>query len=158
MYADEFVIFLISLLAEWSESYLATQLFCHVYTFDAIGYYVSVFIVEGTEVMKKKAWNKKVLEYEWLLVVKGCLYLSFFHMMEEVYYLRVRRTGIATPKPGVTGRVFQAKTGFVSLSHFTPSNDIQQVIVTEGVHAMVVPLWNRKEPTGTEVLYILLSN
>lgn len=70
----------------------------------------------------------------------------------------MRRTGIATPESRVAGRVFQAKTGFVSLSHFTSGNDIQQVVVTEGVHAVVVPLWSTRGQAGIEVLYILLSN
>lgn len=81
-----------------------------------------------------------------------------FHYIERVYYLRVRRTGVASPKSGIAGRVFQAKTGFVSFGHFTSGNDIQQVVVTEGVHAVVVPWRNRREPTGIEVLYIILSS
>lgn len=59
------------------------------------------------------------------------------------YYLCVRRTGVAAPESRVAGRVLQAKTGFVSLGHFAPSNGVQQVVVTEGVHAVVVSVWNR---------------
>lgn len=92
------------------------------------------------------------------LVPKGWPVFTIFHLPENVSHLCVRCTGIATSESRVAGRVFQAKTGFVSLSHFTSSDDIQQVVVTEGVHAVVVPLWNRRERTGIEVLHILLSN
>lgn len=53
-------------------------------------------------------------------------------------YLCMRRAGIAPPESGVTARVLQAKTGLVSLCHFTSGDDVQQVVVTEGVHAVVV--------------------
>lgn len=48
-------------------------------------------------------------------------------------------TGIAPPESGVTACVLEAETGLVSLGHFTSSDDVQQVVVTEGVHAVVVP-------------------
>lgn len=50
----------------------------------------------------------------------------------------MRRTGIATPESRVTARVLQAKTGLVSLGHFASSDGVQQVVVTEGVHAVIV--------------------
>ena len=53
-------------------------------------------------------------------------------------YLRMRRAGVASPEPRVTTGVLQAKAGLVSLGHFVSSNGIQQVVVTEGVHAVVV--------------------
>lgn len=65
------------------------------------------------------------------------------HFRSMFYYLCVRCTGIAAPESRVAGRVLQAKTGFVSLGHFAPSNGVQQVVVTEGVHAVVVSVWNR---------------
>lgn len=52
----------------------------------------------------------------------------------------MRRTGIATPESRVTAWVLQAKTGLVSLGHFASSDGVQQVVVTEGVHAVVVSL------------------
>lgn len=61
----------------------------------------------------------------------------------------MRRTGITAPESRVAGRVLQAKTGFVSLGHFAPSNGVQQVVVTEGVHAVVVSVWNRAEQDGS---------
>ncbi len=50
----------------------------------------------------------------------------------------MRRAGVASPEPGVTARVLQAKTGLVSLGHFTSSDNVQQVVVAEGVHAVVM--------------------
>lgn len=50
----------------------------------------------------------------------------------------MRRTGIATPESRVTACVLQAKTGLVSLGHFASSDGVQQVVVTEGVHAVIV--------------------
>lgn len=46
--------------------------------------------------------------------------------------------GIAPPEPWVTACVLQTETGFVSLSNFTPSDGVQQVVVTEGIHAVVM--------------------
>lgn len=138
MYADDSVIFLLSLLAEWCERYLATQLCCHVCILDVI--YIMCFHWWGY-------WS-----------CGGLPVFNICHIIGKVSYLCVRRTGIATSKSCVAGCVLQAKTGFMSLSHFTSGNDIQQVVVTEGVHAVVVPLWNSREPAEIEVLYILLSN
>lgn len=75
------------------------------------------------------------------------------------YYLRVRCTGVAAPESRVAGRVLQAKTGFVSLGHFASSNGVQQVVVTEGVHAVVVSVWNRAGQNRMETFfYVLHSN
>ena len=46
--------------------------------------------------------------------------------------------GIAPPESRVTACVLKAETGLVPLSHFVSSCDVQQVIVTEGIHAVVV--------------------
>lgn len=62
--------------------------------------------------------------------------MTFYFTATPVFYLCVSCTGIAPPEPGFTARVFQAETGFVSLCHFTPGDDVQQVVVTEGVHAV----------------------
>lgn len=50
----------------------------------------------------------------------------------------MRCTGVAPSESGITARVLQAKTGLVSLGHFTSGDDVEQVVVTEGVHAVVV--------------------
>lgn len=50
----------------------------------------------------------------------------------------MRCTGVAPPESRFTARVLQAKTGLVSLGHFTSTDDIQQVVVTERIHAVVV--------------------
>lgn len=50
----------------------------------------------------------------------------------------MRCTGIAPSESGITARVLQAKTGLVSLGHFTSGNNVEQVVVAEGVHAVVV--------------------
>lgn len=50
----------------------------------------------------------------------------------------MRCTGVAPSESGVTAGVLQAKTGLVSLGHFTPGDDVEQVVVAEGVHAVVV--------------------
>lgn len=47
--------------------------------------------------------------------------------------------GIATPESRITACVLQAETGLVSLCDSPSSDDVQQVVVTEGVHAVVVP-------------------
>lgn len=53
-------------------------------------------------------------------------------------YLCVGRAGVAPSKSGVTVGVFQAETGLVTLGHFTSCQGVQQVVVTEGVHAVEV--------------------
>lgn len=61
----------------------------------------------------------------------------------------MRRTGVAPPEPGVAARVLQAETGLVPLGHFAPGDDVQQVVVTEGVHAVVVSEGGEQERTET---------
>lgn len=61
------------------------------------------------------------------------------HSPVTVYYLCMGCAGIATPESRVTACVLQAETGLVSLRDFPSSDDVQQVVVTEGVHAVVVP-------------------
>lgn len=56
----------------------------------------------------------------------------------NVFYLCVSRAGVAPSEARVTPRVLQAETGLVSLGHSTSSDHIQQVVVTEGVHAVVM--------------------
>lgn len=50
--------------------------------------------------------------------------------------LCVGGAGKAPARPGVAGRVLQAEAGLVSLSHLLSGGDVQQVIVTEGLHAV----------------------
>lgn len=52
--------------------------------------------------------------------------------------LCVRSAGKAPSHPRVTGRVLQAETGLVSLCHLLSSGDVQQVVITEGFHAVVM--------------------
>lgn len=49
-------------------------------------------------------------------------------------------TGIAPPESRVTACVLEAETGLVSLGYFTSGGDVQQVVVAEGIHAVVVPV------------------
>ena len=49
------------------------------------------------------------------------------------------RAGVAASEASLTARVLQAEAGLVSLSHLAPRGEIQQVIMTEGVHAVEVP-------------------
>lgn len=55
-----------------------------------------------------------------------------------VCYLRMSCTGIASPESRIAVRVLQTETGLVSLGHFTSCDNVQQVVVAEGVHAVVV--------------------
>lgn len=49
------------------------------------------------------------------------------------------RTGVSSPEPWFTVGVLEAETGLVSLCYLYSRYRIEQVIVTEGVHAVVVP-------------------
>lgn len=55
-------------------------------------------------------------------------------------YLSVSRAGVALQVTEVAGGVFQAETGLVPLGHFAAGPDLQQIIVAELVHAVVVPV------------------
>lgn len=52
--------------------------------------------------------------------------------------LRVRRARVALEVAEVTGAVLQAEAGLVALCHFLACGCIQQVIVAELIHAVVV--------------------
>lgn len=56
----------------------------------------------------------------------------------------MRRAGVAPPESGVTAGVLQAKTGLVTLCNFPFSGDVQQVVVTEGLHAVEVSEWDKQ--------------
>ncbi len=47
--------------------------------------------------------------------------------------------GEASSYSRVTGRVLQTETGLVSLSDLLSRGDVQQVIVTKGLHTVVMP-------------------
>ena len=47
--------------------------------------------------------------------------------------------GIPPPESRVTASVLQTETGLVSLGHSTSRNSVQQVIITEGIHTVVMP-------------------
>lgn len=53
--------------------------------------------------------------------------------------LCVNSAGEAASYSGVTGCVLQAETRLVSLSNLLSGGDVQQVIVTESLHAVVMP-------------------
>lgn len=57
----------------------------------------------------------------------------------SVYYLSVRCAGIAPPESMITARVLQTETGLMSLSYFKSCHHVQQVVVTKGIHAVVMP-------------------
>lgn len=54
-------------------------------------------------------------------------------------YLSVRRAGVALQMTKITGGVLQTEARLVSLRHLTASADLQQIIMAELIHAVVVP-------------------
>lgn len=60
-------------------------------------------------------------------------------------YLRVGRACVAPPESWITACVLQAETGLVSLSYFESSDGVEEVVVAEGVHAVVVSVHNRPD-------------
>ena len=66
-------------------------------------------------------------------------------------YLCVRRTGVAASEAGLTPCVLQAEAGLVSLGHLAPRGGVQQVVMTEGVHAVEVP--DGTDGTGSSITY-----
>lgn len=63
----------------------------------------------------------------------------------------MRCAGVAAPESRVAGRVFQAEAGLVTLGHSTARGHFKQVIVTEGVHAVIVPGNEREGEEGVSV-------
>lgn len=64
-------------------------------------------------------------------------------------YLCVGRTGVASPESCIAACVLQAETGLVSLGYFPSCPHVQQVVVTERVHAVVVPEeWTHSRYSG----------
>lgn len=58
----------------------------------------------------------------------------------ELYHLCMSGTSIASIVAVVAGRVLQAEAGLVSLSHTGLSAGVQQIVMAEFVHAVVVPV------------------
>lgn len=54
------------------------------------------------------------------------------------WHLCVGSAGVASAHSGVTAGVLQAETGLVPLSHLAARADLQQVVVAELIHAVVV--------------------
>lgn len=81
----------------------------------------------------------------------------------ELHHLCVRSTSKAPVVAVVAGRVLQAEAGLVSLSHTGVSAGVQQVVMAEFVHAVVVPVdtqttWSTPQAVKAICLdYIVLS-
>lgn len=54
-------------------------------------------------------------------------------------YLSVTGAGITLQMTKITGGVFQTEASLVSLCHLTACADLQQIIMAELIHAVVVP-------------------
>ena len=64
------------------------------------------------------------------------------------WHLCVGSAGVASAHSGVTAGVLQAETGLVTLSHLPARGDVQEVVVTERLHAVVVPGDVYRTPVG----------
>lgn len=63
----------------------------------------------------------------------------------------MRSAGVALQVTKVAGGVFQAEARLVPLCHFTAGPGLQQVVVAELVHAVVVPVgWGGKQRVSWE--------
>lgn len=58
-------------------------------------------------------------------------------------YLSVSSAGVSPVKSRITARVLQTETGFVSLSNLQAGVDVQEVIVAERIHAVIVSTENK---------------
>lgn len=77
--------------------------------------------------------------YEYISLFKVRLCLVVF-MCYLYVYLRVCSASVATTEAWVTASVLQTEACFVSLCHLTASVYVQQIIETECVHAVVMPV------------------
>lgn len=59
-------------------------------------------------------------------------------------HLGVGRAGVALQVAEITGGVLQAEAGLVALGHLPARGGIQQVVVAELIHAVVVPAGGRE--------------
>lgn len=60
------------------------------------------------------------------------------YMYMYVCYLCVCGAGVAAAESRVATCVLETEASFMSLGHF-PAQRVQEVIVTEGIHAVIVP-------------------
>ena len=67
-------------------------------------------------------------------------------------YLSVSGAGITLQVTKVTGGVLQTEASFVSLGHFTASADLQQIIMAELIHTVVVPVGNKQRVKWVKLL------
>lgn len=74
-------------------------------------------------------------------------------------HLSVSGAGVALQVTKITGGVLQTEAGLVSLRHLTPSGDLQQIIMAELVHAVVVPVQKKsfKEERKDAKHFVVLS-
>lgn len=66
--------------------------------------------------------------------------MQLLAMFSWLCHLSVRRAGVALQVTKVTGGILQAEARFVPLCYFAASADLQQVIMAELIHAVVVPV------------------
>lgn len=57
-----------------------------------------------------------------------------------LYYLSVSSAGITLQVSKITGGVLQTEAGLVSLRYFTTSTDLQQIIMAELIHTVIMPV------------------
>ncbi len=55
-------------------------------------------------------------------------------------YLCVRGARVPAVKSRITARIFQTEAGLVTLCDLESGADVQQIIVTERIHAVIVPV------------------
>lgn len=71
--------------------------------------------------------------------IPGDQQTNVFCHIPLMYYLSVSSAGIALQVTKVTGGVLQTEASLVTLCYFTASADLQQIIMAELIHTVVVP-------------------
>lgn len=57
--------------------------------------------------------------------------------------------GVSSPHTWITAGVLQTETGFMSLGHRSVRGGVQEVVIAEGIHAVIMSLGQKQSNTTT---------
>lgn len=83
--------------------------------------------------------NNKYLPNTALSMISNLQKSLWYLVVLLLCYLSMSRAGVTLQMTKITGGVLQTEASLVSFRHLTASADLQQIIMAELIHAVVVP-------------------
>lgn len=94
---------------------------------------------------RKEYWSKWDTEQKINRITTSIfnnVFVILYSIMSGLFalYLSVSSAGVTLQVSKITGGVLQTEAGLVSLCHFTASTDLQQIVMAELIHTVIMPV------------------